>query len=94
MLRRIATWLGRTVALVAVAFALLYLGDWATYAARGKPRGAVTVEQTLVVPLKGNKQEFVDQGSAAQPCAKALFGQDGLSACWRLRRNPQQVTTF
>lgn len=94
MLRQLGVWLMRGVAAVAVGFALLYLGDWAVFAARGGPQGAVTVEQTGVVPLKGNKREYVDQGSAQQACAVALFGQNGMEACWRLRQHPQQETHY
>jgi hypothetical protein len=94
MLRWIAMWVVRVAMAAAAAFALLYLGDWAVFAARGGPRGSVTVDHTLVVPLKGNKREYVDQGAAQQPCAEALFGQSGLDACWRLRQNPQQETAY
>lgn len=94
MLRLLAMGMARAVAVILVAFALLYMGDWAVFLARHAPRGTVTVQRVLVVPLKGNKQEYVDEGSTDQPCALALFGQGGLDACWRLRRNPRQEVTY
>jgi hypothetical protein len=30
------------------------------------------------------------QGTLDALCAEALFGQNGLSACWQLRKNPNQ----
>ena len=94
MLLWLARWAVRAVALLAGAFALLYLGDWAVYALRGAPRSTVTVHRMAVVPLKGGKQEFVDQGSDAQACSVSLFAQSGLIACWELRRNPNQTESF
>jgi hypothetical protein len=91
---RIWTWLLRVALAAGAAGALLYVGDWAVFAARGGPRGAVTVQRVMVVPLKGNKREYVDEGSADQVCAEALFGQSGLDACWRLRRMPRQEVTY
>jgi hypothetical protein len=94
ILRLMLRWGVRGALCFVVAFALLYVGDWAVFALRGAPRGTVTVEHTLVVPLKGNKQEFVDQGSVEQPCAKAVFGQSGLDPCWQLRRHPEQQVQY
>jgi hypothetical protein len=94
MLRLLMRWTVRAVAVALAAFALLYLGDWAVYALRRSPHSTVTVHRMAVVPLKGNKQEFVDQGSEAQACSVSLFAQDGLDACWKLRRNPNQSETF
>jgi len=94
MLRKLTQWAVRAVAVLVACFALLYLGDWAVYALRGSPRSTVTVHRMAVVPLKGNKKEFVDQGSAVQACSASLFAQSGLNACWELRRNPNQSETF
>lgn len=94
LLTKILKWAVRGALAVVAAGALLYVGDWAVFAARGGPQGAVTVQRVMVVPLKGNKQEYVDEGSADQACAQALFGQGGLDACWRLRRTPRQVVTY
>lgn len=94
MLHLIAVWTARGVAILLAAVALLYVGDWAVFLVRQSPRGTVTVQRVLVVPLKGNKQEYVNEGSTTQSCARALFGQDGMDPCWRLRQNPRQQTTF
>lgn len=94
LLMRILKWAVRGVLALVAALALLYLGDWAVFAVRGAPRGMVTVERTGVVPLKGNKQEFVDEGATQQACAKALFGQNGLDPCWQLKRKPEQQVTY
>lgn len=82
------------VFLLVAAFVAVYLGDWALYRLRGAPQSAVTVNRTLAVPLKGNKQEFDLLGSVSQPCSQSLFAQSGLTPCWQLRRHPNQVTTM
>jgi hypothetical protein len=54
----------------------------------------VTVNRYLTIPLKGNKQEFDYLGSIDAPCSVSLFPQAGLSACWQMRRNPNQGITL
>lgn len=85
-------WVRRIALALVSAFVLLYGGDWAVYKVRGSPQGSVTVSRTLVVPLKGNKQEYDYQGTSDVPCSVSLFSQDGESACWQLRRNQNQNT--
>jgi len=87
-------WLRRIVVALVMAFVLLYCGDWAVYKMRGSPQGSVTVSRTLVVPLKGNKQEFDYLGTSDVPCSASIFSQDGKSPCWQLRRKPNQNTTI
>jgi hypothetical protein len=87
-------WLRRIVVAVAAAFVLLYCGDWAVYKMRGSPQGSVTVSQTLVVPLKGNKSEYDYIGTSDVACAVAIFSQDGESPCWQMRRNHNQNTNL
>jgi len=53
---------------------------------------SVNVSRTLVVPLKGNKQEYDYLGTSSVPCAVSIFSQDGKSPCWQLRRNQNQNT--
>jgi hypothetical protein len=77
---------------LAAAFIVLYFGDWAVYNLRGSPQGSVKVSQTLVVPLKGNKQEYDYLGTSDVPCSVSIFSQGGESACWLLRRNQNQDT--
>lgn len=88
--RLILKWLRRTVLTAVAIFIALYLGDWAVYKLRGSPQGHVQVSQTLVVPLKGNKQEFDYLGTSDVPCSVSIFSQNGEDACWQLRRNQNQ----
>jgi len=83
-------WPRRIVLTLIAAFAALYIGDWAAYRLRGSPQGSVRVSQTLVVPLKGNKQEYDYLGTSNIPCSMSIFSQDGESPCWQLRRNQNQ----
>lgn len=76
---------------VAVLALALYGGDWAIFQLRGMPRSSVTVERYLVVPLKGKKTEYDDEGQRSVPCARALFPQGAWSPCWYLRRHPIQA---
>jgi hypothetical protein len=87
-------WLWRIVVALAVAFVVLYGGDWAVYKMRGAPQGTVTVSRTLVVPLKGNKSEYDYLGTSDVPCSVSIFSQDGKSPCWQLRRNHNQNTNL
>lgn len=72
------------------ALLVVYAGDWAVYKMRGSPHSAVTVHRTMVIPLKGNKQEYDDMGTFDVTCSQSLFPQAGLSPCWQVRRNPNQ----
>lgn len=90
MMRFLLGWFRRVLVVLAAAFVLLYVGDWAVYKLRGTPRSTVTVNRYVTIPLKGNKQEFDYQGSIDVPCSVSLFPQAGQSPCWQLRRNPNQ----
>lgn len=72
----------------AVASLAIFGGDWALFTLRHRPQGSVRVEHYLVVPLKGRKTEFDDEGERDVPCARALFPQGAWSPCWYLRRHP------
>lgn len=85
-------WMRRIGVALVVTFVALYGGDWAVYKMRGSPQGSVTVSQTLVVPLKGNKSEYDYLGRSDVPCSVSIFSQDGESPCWQLRRNQNQNT--
>jgi len=91
-LQSVWKWARRIVFALAVAFAALYLGDWAIYKLRGSPQGSVKVSQTLIVPLKGDKQEYDYLGVTDVPCSVSIFSQNGESPCWQLRRNQNQDT--
>ena len=88
MLRWLLRWSIKIVAVLAVLFAVIYLGDWAVYRLRGSPQSKVTVNRFVSIPEKARKTEFDYLGTFDAPCAVAIFGQGGESACWRLRRNP------
>jgi hypothetical protein len=87
-------WAGRVVLGAALAFAAFYAGDWLVFKARGSPSSTVMVNRMMVVPLKGNKNEYDDLGSGDEPCSISIFSQAGLTPCWRLRRNPNQTTNL
>jgi hypothetical protein len=87
-------WVRRFAVVLVVTFVALYGGDWAVYKMRGSPQGSVTVNRTLVVPLKGNKSEYDYLGTSAVPCSVSIFSQDGESPCWKLRRNQNQNTNL
>jgi hypothetical protein len=87
-------WLLRVVAVAAVLFVAVYVGDWAVYRLRGRPQSKVTVNRYVPIPLKGNRTEFDYLGTQDQPCAVSLFAQGGVSPCWRLRRNQNPGLTM
>lgn len=94
MLAFLWRWLVRIALVLAAAFVVLYLGDWAVFKLRGSPQSKVSVNRFLIVPLKGNKQEIDYLGTEDAPCSESLFPQAGQSPCWRLRRNKDQNTTM
>jgi hypothetical protein len=94
MMRWFVRWFRRAIVVLAAAFVVAYGGDWAIYKLRGSPTSKVTVNRYLTIPLKGNKQEFDYLGTIDVPCSVSLFPQAGLTACWRLRRNPNQGITM
>jgi hypothetical protein len=94
MMRWFVHWLLRVIVVLTVAFVAAYGGDWAVFKLRGSPTSKVTVNRYLTIPLKGNKQEFDYIGSIDAPCSVSLFPLAGLSACWQLRRNPNQGITL
>jgi hypothetical protein len=83
-------WLLRVAAVLALAFAAVYLADTAVYWLRGSPQSKVTVNRFVSIPLKGRKTELDFLGTLDVPCSVSLFPQGGESACWHLRRNPDQ----
>lgn len=94
MIRLMIRWGFRGTLLLGVACVALYLGDFAIFSLRGSPQSTVVVNRYLQVPLKGNKQEYDYQGTEPVPCSRSLFPQNGMSACWQLRRNSNQITSL
>jgi len=91
---KLKRWLIRVPLVLAVGFVLTYLGDSAIFKLRGSPQSTVTVNLFQTVPLKGNKEEYDYLDSQQQSCAESLFPHAGLSACWLLRRNPNQTNAL
>ena len=87
-------WLRRLVAVAAIGFVVTYFVDWAVFRLRKSPTSTVNVNRYLVVPLKGGKSEYDYLGSGDEPCSVSLFPRGGLSTCWQLRRNTNQVTNL
>jgi len=87
-------WLEWVVVVLVAGFVATYAGDWALFRLRGSPHSKVAVNRYVTIPLKGNKLEFDYQGTVDVPCSVSLFPQAGLSACWRLRQNPNQGMTI
>jgi hypothetical protein len=90
LLRRIGRWLLRVVLVLAAGFVATYAVDSIAFKLEGAPQSTVTVNRTLVVPLKNNKEEYDYVGTFDEPCSISLFPQGGLSPCWELRRNTNQ----
>ncbi len=90
----IMRWVQRVVVVLVVGFVAVYGGDWAVFRLRGGPSSKVTVNRYLTVPLKGNKQEYDYLGTGDVPCSVSLFPEGGMNPCWRLRRNPNQMTNL
>ena len=91
---KLKRWLIRVVVVLMVGFVVVWVGDWAIFKLRGSPMSKVTVNQFQTVPLKGTKVEYDYLGSTDVPCSQSLFPQGGQSACWQLRRNPNQNTSL
>jgi len=87
-------WLFRAVLVLAALFVAVYGGDYAIYRLRGSPTAKVNVNRYVAIPLKGRKTEFDYLGSLDVQCSVSLFPQAGQSACWQLRRNPNQGLTL
>jgi len=85
-------WARRVAVTLLAVFIALYFGDLAVYKMRGSPQSQVHVNQTLIVPLKGNKQEYDYIGASDVPCSVSIFSQNREDACWVLRRNQNKAT--
>ncbi len=72
---------------------LLFLGDEAVLQVRirrGTGYRVVEVNQFLVTPLKGQKDEYDFSGTIQVTCARSIFPQPGTPACWWLERHRDQ----
>jgi len=95
--RRIIQWIVRSlVTLFAIAL-LIYPADWAVWEAQrlfGGGVGSVNVNHFTVAELKANKEEYYPDGVQTVPCSRSLFPQGGNSACWWLRRHPEEIDRY
>lgn len=81
-----------SLALLAAGLAL-YLGDAAVFQIRsshGTASRVIEVNQFLRTPLKGQKDEFDAVGTLDVTCARSIFPQAGLPACWWVERHKSQ----
>ena len=82
-----------TLGIVALA-ALTYAADYAVLRVRIArnltPYGTETVRQYYAISEKNERTEYVYGSTQEQPCVNSLFGHQGLSTCWYLRRHPDQ----
>lgn len=90
MLRKLGRWSFRVVLALAAGMVATYAVDWIAFRLEGSPQSTVTVNRTLVIPLKNNKEEYDYVGTFDEPCSISLFPQGGLTPCWQLRRNTNQ----
>ncbi len=90
MFRKIGRWSFRAVLALVAGIVATYAVDWIAFKLQGSPQSTVTVNRTLVVPLKNNKEEYDYVGTFDEPCSISLFPQAGLTPCWQLRRNTNE----
>jgi hypothetical protein len=90
VLQRIGRWLFRGSLFLLAAIAATFVCDALAFKLEGSPQSTVTVNRTMVVPLKNNKQEYDYLGTYDEPCSVSLFPQGGMAPCWWLRRNTNQ----
>ncbi len=84
----------RCLAGVLLIAALAYPVDWAVWrvrVARGGGMGSVQVDLYTVAELKGGKEDYYPNGTAAIACSKSLYPQGGNGACWWVERH-REVT--
>jgi hypothetical protein len=78
---------GRVLIGVLLGLAVLYLSDWAVWTTRGHRMDRVTVNRVQVAQLKGNKEEYFEDGTTQVECSRSIFPQAGAEACWWVRRH-------
>ena len=72
---------------------LLFFVDAITYRVkigRGTAYKEVAVNQFLLTPLKGQKEEYDVVGSTTVTCSRTIFPQPGYPACWWQQRHTAQ----
>ena len=83
----------RVLIIIAIAGAVLYLGDFLSLRL-GLPRrpmfGTVTVHSYYAVGLKSGKTEYDYAGDHDVSCANSLFPQYRLQPCWYASRHTEE----
>ena len=82
---------------VLLVAALAYPLDWAVWrarVARGGGMGTVQVEMFTVAELKGGREDFYPNGTAAMLCSRSLYPQAGNSACWWVERHREVIRRY
>jgi hypothetical protein len=86
----------RILAILAVALALLYVGDYVLVEMKihkgQDPFETVQVENYSAVPEKNNKVEFFYNDPEPEECVDALFPHAGDDPCWYLNRHKDTRT--
>jgi hypothetical protein len=87
----------RGVGILLLIAALVYPLDWGVWRARvagGGGMGSVLVDMYTVADLKGGKEDYYPQGTAAVPCSKSIYPQEGNNPCWWVERHREVVQHY
>jgi hypothetical protein len=90
--RYLAGIVSRVLFVVLVVAVSTYIIDWAVWQIRaqmGSGMGTATISRIQVATLKGNKEEYYNEGRSVVDCSHSLFRQAGDGACWWLARHPE-----
>lgn len=89
--------LGRAALVLLVGALAAYPVDWGVWrvrVARGGGMGQVEVTELVAAQLKGNKEEYYENGAATVACSRSLYPQGGNSPCWWLERHRDEITRY
>ena len=88
----------RTLAIVILAVAVLYAGDYLLIKVRihegQRPFETVEIESYDAVPEKNNRVEFFYNDPESEECVHALFPHSGDNPCWYVTRHRYKRTDF
>ncbi len=87
----------RGIGILLLIAAVLYPLDWAVWrvrVARGGGMGSVQVDMYAVAELKGGKEDYFPNGTAAVACSESLYPQEGNNPCWWVERHREVVQHY
>ena len=87
----------RVIGGVLLAAALAYPLDWGLWrvrVAKGAGMGSVQVERFTVAELKGGREDYYPNGTAAVPCSRSAYPQGGNGACWWVERHREVISRY